>query len=182
MTDSPPRAVLFDRDGTLVVDVPYNGDPSRVAAMPTVPVVLRMLRTAGIPVGVVTNQSGIGRGLLTEDQVAGVNDRIDEMLGPFDVWQVCPHAPSDACGCRKPRPGMILEAARLLGMEPRDVAVIGDIGSDIVAATAAGCQCVLVPTPVTRLNEVREAPLVASDVAGAITLLFGSGPIPGGRK
>lgn len=181
MTDGLPQAVLFDRDGTLVVDVPYNGDPSQVTAMPTVDVALRMLRAAHIPVGVVTNQSGIGRGLLTADQVDAVNQRVDELLGPFDVWQVCPHLPGDGCGCRKPKPGMILEAAKSLNLQPCDVAYIGDIGADIGAATAAGCRSVLVPTPITRTEEVRDAPLVAPDVATAIAMLFtGSAVAAGG--
>lgn len=168
-----PRAVLFDRDGTLVVDVAYNGDPARVQPMPTVETALRMLRATGIATGVVTNQSGIGRGIVDADAVGRVNRRIDDLLGPFDVWQVCPHAPEDDCACRKPRPGMILEAAHRLGLAPADIAVIGDIGSDMEAAAAAGAQHVLVPTPVTRAEEVQRAALVAADVAGALALLLG---------
>lgn len=171
-TSGAPRAVLFDRDGTLVVDVAYNADPGRVRAMPTVATTLRMLRSAGIPVGVLTNQSGVGRGLLTEEDVRLVNARIEELLGPFDLWQICPHRADEECACRKPKPGMILEAAAKLGLPPSAVAYIGDIGSDIEAATAAGAQSVLVPTPVTKPQEVRQAPLVAADVAGAVSLLF----------
>lgn len=115
-----PRAVLFDRDGTLVGDVPYNGDPDRVTAMPTAALALRMLRAAGIPVGVVTNQSGIGRGIFTESEVGRVNRGIDDLLGPFDAWQVCPHIAEDDCRCRKPRPGMILAAADE-GCDPREI-------------------------------------------------------------
>lgn len=170
--DGAPRAVLFDRDGTLVVDVPYNGDPGKVTVMPTVRAALRMLRAAGIPIGVVTNQSGIARGLISREQVDAVNRRIDELLGPFDVWQLCPHLPEDACTCRKPQPGMILEAARELGLDPAEVAVVGDIGADVMAAQSAGCRSVLVPTPITRTQEVIDADLVAPDVASAITLLF----------
>jgi HAD superfamily hydrolase (TIGR01662 family) len=59
-------------------------------------------------VGVVSNQSGIGRGLLTRAQVDAVNARVAELLGPFDTWQLCPHAPEEDCACRKPRPGMVL--------------------------------------------------------------------------
>jgi len=169
-----PRAVLFDRDGTLVVDVAYNGDPARVQPMPTVAASLRMLRAAGIATGVVTNQSGIGRGIVSADAVGRVNSRIDDLLGPFDVWQVCPHAPGEDCACRKPRPGMILAAADQLGLPPADVAVIGDIGSDMDAAAAAGAQHVLVPTPVTRREEVERENLVAADVAGALALIMGA--------
>ena len=107
----PPGAVLFDRDGTLVVDVPYCGDPTLVRPVPTAAAALSLLRAARIPVGVVTNQSGIGRGLLTRGQVDAVNRGVDRLLGPFEVWQVCPHGPDDGCACRKPAPGMVKTAA-----------------------------------------------------------------------
>jgi HAD superfamily hydrolase (TIGR01662 family) len=168
-----PEAVLFDRDGTLVVDVPYNGDPSRVRPMPGAREALQLLCTAGIPTGVITNQSGIARGLLTAEQADRVNRRVDELLGPFAVWQVCPHGPADGCACRKPRPGMVLAAARQLGVARERVAVIGDIGADVEAATAAGATAVLVPTPVTRPEEVAAAPVVQPDLLSAVRLLLG---------
>ncbi|MCU1637626.1 MAG: haloacid dehalogenase [Microbacteriaceae bacterium] len=171
-----PRAVLFDRDGTLVVDVPYNGDPERVEPMPTAREAVRLLRRAGIPVGVITNQSGIASGMLTRGQVDAVNSAIDRLVGPFDVWCVCPHAAADACECRKPRPGMVLSAAGALGLEPADVAVIGDIGADVAAAGAAGARGVLVPTVITRGEEVRAAALVAPDLLAGVELLFGGRP------
>ncbi len=169
----PPRAVLFDRDGTLVVDVPYNGDPARVVPMPTAASTVQMLRAAGVPVGVVSNQSGIARGLITSDQVDAVNRRVDELLGPFDVWCICPHETADGCDCRKPQPGMVLEGARALGVEAADVAVIGDIGADVAAASAAGARSVLVPTSITRPEEIRDAELVAVDLKAAVEMLFG---------
>jgi len=168
-----PEAVLFDRDGTLVVDVPYNGDPDRVRPVPGAGAALHLLRAAGIPVGVVSNQSGIARGLLTTAQVDAVNRRIEELLGPFAVWQVCPHGPDDGCACRKPRPGMVLAAARALGVDPAATAVIGDIGADVGAAAAAGATAVLVPTPVTRPEEVAAAPVVRPDLVAAVRHLLG---------
>jgi D-glycero-D-manno-heptose 1,7-bisphosphate phosphatase len=167
-----PRAVLFDRDGTLVVDVPYNSDPALVVVMPTAVAALGLLRAAGIAVGVVTNQSGIGLGLISRDDVTRVNRRIDELLGPFDTWCVCPHRPDDGCDCRKPRPGLIIEAARILGVAAGDVAVIGDIGSDVEAAEAAGARSVLVPTQFTQLGEVIRAPVLAPDLLSAVQLLL----------
>src|SRR6476620_9472252 len=95
-----PRVVLFDRDGTLVVDVPYNGDPGRVRPVAGAKAVLDGLRADGIATGVITNHSGIARGLITADDVARVNARVEELLGPFDVWEVCPHAEQDGCICR----------------------------------------------------------------------------------
>ena len=155
-------AVLFDRDGTLVVDVPYCADPSRVQPVPATRPALRRLRAAGIRTGVVTNQSGIGRGVLTADAVAAVNAEVDRLLGPFDVWRICPHAPDDGCPCRKPRPDMLLDAARELGLEPHRIAYIGDIGSDVEAALTAGARAVLVPGRHTKVAEIDHAHLVAA--------------------
>jgi D-glycero-D-manno-heptose 1,7-bisphosphate phosphatase len=167
-----PEAVLFDRDGTLVVDVPYNGDPDLVRPVPGAGAALHLLRAAGIPVGVVSNQSGIARGLLTAAQVNAVNRRVEELLGPFAVWQVCPHGPGEGCPCRKPCPGMVLAAARELGVDPAATAVIGDIGADVGAAAAAGAAAVLVPTPETRPEEVTAAPVVRPDLVAAVRHLL----------
>jgi D-glycero-D-manno-heptose 1,7-bisphosphate phosphatase len=172
MPDSSVSAVLFDRDGTLIEDVPYNGDPAAVRPMPTARAALRLLRRAGVSVGVVSNQSGIARGLLTEAQVRAVNARVDRLLGPFAVWLHCPHGPDDGCRCRKPRPGMVLEAASRLGVPLSGLAVIGDIGADMQAAAAAGARAVLVPTPVTLDAEVAAAPAVAPDLLAAVRLLL----------
>ncbi|MDN5750427.1 MAG: HAD-IIIA family hydrolase, partial [Pseudonocardia sp.] len=169
----PFDAVLFDRDGTLVVDVPYNGDPARVRPVPGAAAALTLLRDVGIPVGVVTNQAGIARGLLTGDAVRAVNARVEELLGPFAVWQVCPHGPTDGCRCRKPEPGMVLAAAAALGVPAGRVAVVGDIGADVAAAEAAGGVGVLVPTPATRAEEVRDARVVCRNLLDAVRHLLG---------
>jgi D-glycero-D-manno-heptose 1,7-bisphosphate phosphatase len=172
LTPTAPRAVLFDRDGTIVVDVPYNGDPSLVQPMDGAREVLDGLRSRGIPVGVVTNQSGIARGLITREQVDAVNARVEELLGPFDVWEICPHGAGDACPCRKPGPGMVLSASARLQLEPGEVAVIGDIGADMGAAAAAGARAVLVPTDITLEEEIRAAPAVAGSLAEAVESLW----------
>lgn len=168
-----PRAVLFDRDGTLVRDVPYNGDPDAVELMPGAREAIRRAREAGLAVGVVSNQSGVARGLLHERQVRAVNRRLDELLGGLDTWQYCPHGPADGCGCRKPMPGLIRRAAEELGVDVARCVVIGDIGADVEAAQAAGASSVLVPTEVTRRDEVLDAPRVASDLAAAMESVIG---------
>ncbi|MFC8731204.1 HAD-IIIA family hydrolase [Luteimicrobium sp. NPDC057192] len=172
----PPRvrAVLFDRDGTLVHDVPYNDDPARVVPVSGAREVLDDLRARGILVGVVSNQSGVGRGLVGPERLAAVDARVAGLLGPFDTWQVCPHAPGDGCACRKPAPGLVLAAARDLGLAPAQCAVVGDIGSDVAAAVAAGAPAVLVPTPVTEAAEVAAAPCVAATLDEAVAAL---GPV-----
>lgn len=166
--------MLFDRDGTLVVDVPYNGDPSLVQPVPGAATALARLRAAGIATAVVSNQSGIARGLLTRAQVDAVNDRLAELVGDLGPVLVCEHGEGDGCGCRKPRPGLVLQAARALGVDPVDCAVVGDIGADVGAALAAGARPVLVPTPVTRQAEVDAAPEVCADLAAAVDLLLGA--------
>lgn len=167
----PVRAVLFDRDGTLVHDVPYNGDPDAVVPMPGARRVLDLLRADGLRVGVVSNQSAIGRGVLTSAQVDAVDDRVRRLLGPFGTWQRCPHRPEDECACRKPEPGLVLRAARELGVLPAECAVVGDIGSDVGAAVASGAHAVLVPTEVTRREELTRAPVVAATLDEVVTLL-----------
>jgi histidinol-phosphate phosphatase family protein len=163
-----PAAVLFDRDGTLIADVPYNGDPARVTPMPGARAALERLRNAGIATAVVSNQSGIARGLLSHDDVAAVHGRMEALLGPLGPLEYCPHGPDDGCACRKPAPALIERAAARLGVEPRDCVVIGDIGSDIEAAVAAGARPVLVPTPRTLPEEVAAAPERAPDLTAAI--------------
>jgi D-glycero-D-manno-heptose 1,7-bisphosphate phosphatase len=172
-TTSRPLAVLFDRDGTLVLDVPYNGDPARVRPVPGAAQALARLRTAGVATAVVSNQSGIARGLLTRADVDAVNARVEELLGPLGPVLVCEHSPDDGCSCRKPAPGLVLQAAAALGVPPQRCVVIGDIGADVGAARAAGARPVLVPTAVTRQEEIDDAPEVAADLAAAVDLLLG---------
>jgi D-glycero-D-manno-heptose 1,7-bisphosphate phosphatase len=168
-----PKAVLFDRDGTLVADVPYNGDPERVVAMPGAREAVGRLRAAGVATAVVSNQSGVARGRIRVEQVEAVNRRVEELLGPLGPWLVCVHGPWEGCGCRKPAPGLIEAAAGALGVDPADCVVIGDIGADVEAARAAGARSVLVPTTATREEEVAAAPVVAPDLPAAVDLLLG---------
>jgi histidinol-phosphate phosphatase family protein len=173
-----PAAVLLDRDGTLVADVPYNGDPARVEPLPGVAAALARLRAAGVPTAVVSNQSGVARGLLRPADVEAVNRRVEALLGPLGPVELCPHGPADGCGCRKPAPGLILRAAARLGVDPRACAVIGDIGADVEAARAAGARGILVPNARTRPAEVAAAAEVAPDLGAAVELLL-DGRAPG---
>jgi histidinol-phosphate phosphatase family protein len=172
-SDTAPDAVLFDRDGTLVADVPYNGDPDRVLPMPHAREALDRLRKRGVRIAVISNQSGVGRGLITHEQVRAVNRRVEELIGPVDTWLYCPHLPDEGCDCRKPSPGLIARAAERLGVSPSRCAVVGDIGSDVEAARAAGARAVLVPTAETRREEIVAAPEVAADLTEAVALLLG---------
>ena len=157
-----PRAVLFDRDGTLIENVPYLADPQRVRPMPGARRTLDQLRRRGVAVGVISNQSGVARGLINPDELAQVNARVESLLGPFDTWQVCPHDPDARCSCRKPEPGLVITAARELGVAPHECLMIGDIGTDVDAALAAGARAVLVPTRHTKVGEIDHAHRVAA--------------------
>jgi HAD superfamily hydrolase (TIGR01662 family) len=163
-----PDLVLFDRDGTLVHDFPYNGDPEWVRPVADAKRSLDRLRARGVRVGVVSNQSGVARGLITLEQVDACMARLTELLGPFDTIQTCPHGPDDGCSCRKPAPGMVKAACAELDVDAARTVVIGDIGADVEAATAAGAVGILVPTPVTRKSEVEAAAHRADTLASAV--------------
>jgi HAD superfamily hydrolase (TIGR01662 family) len=156
------KAVLFDRDGTLVEDVPHNADPDRVRPVEGARDALALLRERGIRTGVVTNQPGVARGLLTDADVRRVN-----------------HGPDDGCHCRIPQPGMVLWAAGRICTRPADLVVIGDIGADAEAARRAGAHGILVPTGQTRPEETASADHVAPDLLTAVRAVL-DGP-PKGR-
>lgn len=180
----PLAAMLFDRDGTLVVDVPYNGDPDLVRVLPGAREALRTVRAAGLATAVVSNQSGIGRGLLTHAQVRRVNARVDELLGPFDVWAYCPHVAEDGCDCRKPRPALVTDAARRLGVPPGACVMIGDIAADMLAARGAGAGAVLVPNAATLPEETAGEADRAPDLLTAVRRIMTERlpATPAGRK
>lgn len=174
-----PGAVLFDRDGTLIRDVPYNGDPALVEPMPGAVEALGRLRRADVAVAVVTNQSGVAKGLLSPDEMDQVNAKVEELLGPFDAWAICVHDDTDGCTCRKPAPGLVIRAAAVLDVSPRDCVVVGDIGRDMEAAKAAGARGILVPTPQTLEAEIRLAAEVADDLTDVVdrVLSDADGPV-----
>lgn len=179
-----PRAVLFDRDGTLCVDVPYNGNPNRVVPVPGAAGALARLRDAGVHLAVISNQSGIARGRHTPADVDAVNARLAELVGPIGPVFYCPHGPDDACRCRKPQPGLVLDACAALDVAPADCVVIGDIAADLGAAAAAGARAILVPTEMTRREEIEAArrdAWVAPDLTSAVALVLG-GVLPAGTS
>jgi histidinol-phosphate phosphatase family protein len=178
----PIETVLFDRDGTLIIDVPYNGDPSDVEAMPAARAALDRLRAAGLTLGVITNQSGLARGLITADQVAAVNSQVTALLGPFATWQICPHDDAARCRCRKPRPGLVHAAAAALGETPRRCVVLGDRLRDVAAGAAAGASGILIPTASTPQAEIQAASTVAVSLHAAADLILARRRPPTGRR
>jgi histidinol-phosphate phosphatase family protein len=152
--------------------VPYNGDPARVTPVDGAREALDRLRREGVRVALVTNQSGVARGLISAEQVRAVNDRVAELLGPFDGVYVCPHGPDDGCECRKPAPGLVKQALAEAGVAPARAVMIGDIGSDLAAAGAAGVAGVLVPTRQTLPDEVAAAETVATTLPAAVDVVL----------
>jgi len=143
-----PRALFLDRDGTLTAELGALGDPSKLRLLPGVGAALRLLDRAGWALVVVTNQAAVGRGTLKPAQLRAVHARLRELVRAEGVELagifVCPHAPEEHCACRKPRPGLILDAVRELGLEPRGSWLAGDTAKDVEAAHAAGIRAALV--------------------------------------
>ena len=127
--------VILDRDGTIVVDRHYLGDPEELQFLPGAVTGLRKLYSMGCKLIVITNQSGIGRGILTLEQVKRVNAGLEMMMdtigAPLTDTYFCPHAPDAGCDCRKPGTALLLRAALDHDFEPTQAIIIGDKGSDI---------------------------------------------------
>lgn len=168
-----PSVVLFDRDGTLICDDATLRSPADVRCVEGAAPALARLRASHIALGVVTNQPRVGLGTLTRSELDALHAEIDRRLGRFDVWAVCPHVAAAGCTCRKPMPGLVHEAAHRLGQAPEACVVVGDIGSDVEAATRAGARAILVPTPLTRAEEIARAPVVAADLTVAVDIILG---------
>jgi D-glycero-D-manno-heptose 1,7-bisphosphate phosphatase len=138
-------AVFLDRDGTLMRDVGYCRDPAQVDLLPGVRGSLQRLKAAGFALVIVTNQSGIGRGLLTEQEFWAVQRALDHQLGDslFDAVYFAPDTPAAATARRKPGPGMLTEAAIDLGVDLEHSFMVGDKASDIEAGQQAGVKATI---------------------------------------
>jgi D,D-heptose 1,7-bisphosphate phosphatase len=181
-------AVFLDKDGTLVDDVPYNVDPERIELSAGAAEGARLLSEAGYALVVVSNQSGVARGLFAEESIAGVESRIRELLADYSVrlagFYYCPHHPAGKveryarlCSCRKPAPGMLLTAARDLSLDLSRSWLIGDILDDVEAAHAAGCRAVLLDTgheTIWKWNPARRPDGIACDMAEAAGFILRS--------
>jgi D-glycero-D-manno-heptose 1,7-bisphosphate phosphatase len=151
------KAVFLDRDGTLLVERGYITSPEQVTLLPGVAQGLARLKAAGWRLLVVTNQACVAKGLITEEELGGIHQRMVMMLGAEGVmldgvyW--CPHHPEGTvmeyaveCGCRKPRPGLLEQAAREHGVDLEASVMVGDTLRDLEAGRGAGTRTVLVRT------------------------------------
>lgn len=168
-------AVFLDRDGTINEDSGYVSKPAEVVLIKGAVEAVRALNSMDVPVIVITNQSGVGRGYFTEDELKAVNKRLIKLLNDggarIDGLYYCVHLPDDDCGCRKPKPGLITKAASDLGIDPRLSYVIGDKASDAGLARNAGAKAVMVLTGHGRkdVQTLLDAPdFVADDIASAV--------------
>jgi D-glycero-D-manno-heptose 1,7-bisphosphate phosphatase len=178
-------AVFLDRDGTLIEDRHYLRDPDQVHLLPGASEAVRRLNVAAIPAVVVTNQSGIARGLLTEADYAATVRRLDELLATagarLDGHYHCPHLPdvTGPCDCRKPGPLLYERAARDLDLDLAASWWVGDRERDLGAADRFGGRAILVLTGagVDESRQPRDVPRpVAADLAAAVTRILDAGP------
>lgn len=176
-------AIFLDKDGTLIVDVPYNVDPQKMWLQPGAAEGVQRLHEAGYALVVVSNQSGVARGYFTEAALDTVEQRLAELLGvPLTGFYYCPHHPRGAvleyaiaCSCRKPEPGLILRAAADHHLDLSRSWLIGDILNDVEAAHRAGCRAILIDNG----NETewqrgagRDPDYTASDIAKAADVIL----------
>ena len=150
------RWIFLDKDGTLVEDVPYNVDPDKIVLKPGAERGLARLHQAGYRFVVASNQSGVARGKFPIEALDGVEDHLRRLLrertgAEPQAFYWCPHHPEGSireyakeCECRKPKPGMMLAAARYLDIRLEDAWMIGDILNDVEAGNRAGCQTILI--------------------------------------
>ncbi len=154
------RTVFLDRDGVLIRELGFVTHPKQIEILPGVPGALALLRRQGFRLVVVTNQSAIARGLLTEEALARIHADLRARLlaldpGAFwDAVYFCPHHPQEGhapyridCTCRKPRPGMLLRAIAEHGLDPARSWMIGDSPRDVAAGREAGCRTAALPGP-----------------------------------
>lgn len=176
------KAVFLDRDGTIIHGVEYLGSPEGVILLPGAARGIRLFNSRGYLTIIVTNQSGIARGYFTEERLWEINKKLLDMLSRegarVDAIYYCPHLPDgvvDAyrqdCQCRKPRPEMLLRAAREHQIELSGSLMIGDTPADIMAGKSAGCKTVLINGPGETLDMPISPDYVVKDLLEAAVAL-----------
>lgn len=143
-----PTVVFLDRDGTIIRDTGYVSSPEDVVLLPGAAEAVRLINRAGVPVVIVTNQSGIGRGYFGVSEFHDVQERVESLLraagARIDATYFCPHVPEDRCDCRKPGLGLYLKAASEIGLDLAGALHVGDRARDILPALELGGKGLLV--------------------------------------
>lgn len=174
----PDNVVILDRDGTIVIDRGYLADPDRLEFMPGAPEALRWLCERGYRLVVITNQSGVGRGLFTIDQVETMNARLHAMVeeagAKLSGIYVCPHLPEAHCACRKPNLALMRQAAMELNFNPCRSVVIGDKESDIEFGCRAGARAIWISPEMTSVQRRVEASVTVRTLMDAVLLITDS--------
>lgn len=174
-------AVFLDKDGTLVENLPYNVDPSKVRLAPGAAECVPRLRDHGFRIIVVSNQPGVAMGLFPESALREVRKEIERQLGgPLDGFYYCAHRSQGGCRCRKPLPGMLLRAAREHGIRLTDSWMVGDILDDVEAGRRAGCRTILIDNgneTEWKRGPAREPELVVRDLPQAVARILASLPV-----
>jgi D-glycero-D-manno-heptose 1,7-bisphosphate phosphatase len=171
---SKSPAVFVDRDGTIIENVDYCSDPKQVRIFPGVPEAFRRLKSNGFKLIIITNQSGIGRGFFTIEQYRAVEAEVLRQLGDglIDATYFCPDVPGQYSSCRKPAPGMILQAAQEHGIDLSRSFFIGDKEIDAECGRNAGVRTIRVQTGLQRDMTGSVADWVASDFADAAKIIL----------
>jgi D-glycero-D-manno-heptose 1,7-bisphosphate phosphatase len=167
-------AVFVDRDGTIMHDADYCSDPTQVQIFPGVPEALRRLKAKGYKLIVITNQSGIGRGFFTIDQYRAVEAEVLRQLGAdlIDATYFCPDVPGQHSSCRKPAPGMILQATREHQIDLSRSFFIGDKEVDVECGRNAEVRTIRVQTGFDRNTDGSLADWVAKDLHHAVEIIL----------
>jgi len=175
MPDALSPAVFVDRDGTIMEDCVYCSDPRKVKIFPGVPEALRRLKSNGFKLIIITNQSGIGRGLFTIEQYRAVEAAVLCRLGDnlIDATYFCPDVPSQPSTHRKPAPGMIVDAAREHQIDVSRSFLIGDAEIDIECAHNAGVRAIRVQTGLKGDMTESMADWLADDLPAAVEIILG---------
>lgn len=170
----PQAAVFLDRDGTLMHEVHYCKDPALVRLFPGAVEALRRLKDAGYRLVIITNQSGIARGMMTTADFEAVQSRLLGLLGPglIDASYMCPDGPDSPSTHRKPAPGMVLDAIRDHGLDASRSWFIGDKQIDVRCGLNAGVRAILVRTGHGRDEDPAGAHFVAKDIASAADFIL----------
>lgn len=168
------RAIFLDRDGTLMHDADYCSRPDQVQIFGGVTDALRQLRGAGYKIIVITNQSGIGRGFFTQKEYRAVEAELSRQLGNglIDATYFCPDVPGQPSDCRKPAPGMVLQAAREHDIDLSGSFLVGDKEIDAECAHNAGVRAIRVRTGFDTMTDGSCADWVAEDLPAAAKIIL----------